>query len=461
MSEERNAFRVEARAHRSHASFSRLLARASLKIFAARDGSDRIREWGRLTQTQWRTFAEQDAEQLSRLNVQLDHAWRTVPYYKALWKSHRPLAALNEIEALPIVTKTMVREAGAHLLSREFQRHRLLSAKTGGSTGTSLVLFFDHVCQQHRNAAALRSDSWAGWSPGDWVGALWGSPERPASTTQKLRNWLCERQEYLDTMRLDSTSMNDFLALMRSRRLGALFGHAHSLYILADFLEKSGAKVPAPHAIVSTSMMLIPSERQVIERAFGCPVTDRYGCEEVGLIAAECERHTGLHVNAEHTLVEVVDEAGQACAPGEIGRVLVTDLENLAMPLIRYEVGDLSAWAANPCACGRGLRTLERVVGRQADCLVRTDGSLVAGVSLVERTLTAIPGMHQLQIEQQTPRLVVARAVFDPTSSARTSLELHDALARDLGAGISITVEQVARIPQERNGKYRFAIRRF
>ena len=277
---------------------------------------------------------------------------------------------------------------------------------------------------------------------------------------QKIRNWLRERMEYLDTMRLDDASMNAFLERMRAKPIDALFGHSHSLYILASFVERTAAKVPPPHAIVSTSMMLLPSERAVIERAFRCKVTDRYGCEEVGLIAAECERHQGMHVNAEHTLVEIVDDSGRRCAPGAVGRVLVTDLKNRGMPLIRYEVGDLSSWSTTSCSCGRGLPTLERVIGREADCLVRSDGSLVAGVSLVERTLTAIPGIAQLQLEQVTREEVIAHAVLEATTSNDAVSALDFALSRDLGPGIQINVRLVEALPQERNGKFRFAIRR-
>ena len=440
---------------------SKALSRASFPLFDRWDRSDRGEEWRRLARSQWLSATEIEALQRARLKAALRHAYDTVPYYRTAWQAAPPVNSLADLRTLPILTKQQVRDAGEALLSTALPRESLITAKTGGSTGTALKLYFDHDTQQHRNAAALRSDSWAGWEPGQWIGALWGSPEYPSNLKQHVRNWLRERFEYLDTMRLDPASMDAFLERMRERPLEALFGHAHSLYILADYVQKSGASVPAPKAIVSTSMMLIASERAVIEAVFRCKVTDRYGCEEVGLIAAECERHEGLHVNAEHTLVEIVDDDGHPAAPGVIGRVLVTDLLNKGMPLIRYEVGDLSAWSPVPCSCGRGLKTLTRVVGRQADCLVRRDGSLVAGVSLVERTLTAIPGIAQLQLVQPSPTEVTAHTVADPAATTAWQAELHSALARDLGDGIDITVVPVERIPQEANGKYRFAIRRF
>lgn len=436
------------------------LSRALFPIWDLRDHSDRLVELGRLQRSQWlKPEILQDMQYL-KLNQLLAEISRTVPFYDFI---REPI--LSEVglrERIPVLTKAMVREhADALITTDPLLRGALLSAKTGGSTGTSLFVKFDHDTQQHRNAAAMRSDMWAGWRMGHWTGALWGSPERPQGLKAQLRNLTRDRFTFLDTMRLDAHSMGEFLRLMQQRRIDALFGHAHSLYILANFALTRGYRVPAPKAIVSTSMMLLAPERAVIEQAFGCKVTDRYGCEEVGLIAGECEQHAGYHITAEHLIVEILDSSGVPCAPGEIGRVVVTDLQNRGMPLLRYEIGDLAAWATTPCPCGRGLPTLERVVGRQADCLQRRDGSLAAGVSLVERTLLAIPGIAQLQLVQETPEKLIAYVVKGTGASEQTATALIGALTADLGEGLQFEVREVARIPQEKNGKYRFAIRRF
>jgi phenylacetate-CoA ligase len=450
------------RAKRSLASLpSRIVSRASFPLFDRWDRGDRGAELNRLLISQYKSAEWHQANSLRKLNVALARAFEHVPYYRTQWATLPVLSSLADIRQLPILTKADIRGAGETLNSDLVAHAALLSAKTGGSTGTALIVRFDHRCQQHRNAAAMRSDMWAGWRMGDWTGALWGSPDRPTGFKQRLRNALRSRLEYLDTMRLDEKSMREFLQLMCDRPLDAIFGHAHSLFILADFKLRAGIDTPNPHAIVSTSMMLLASERATIERAFGCPVGDRYGCEEVGLIAAQCDRHESYHVNAEHTYVEIVNDAGEPCAPGEIGRVLVTDLENIGAPLVRYEVGDLSAWSMRACSCARGLPTLERVVGRQADCLQRVDGSLVAGVSLVERTLLAISGIAQLQLVQSAPRELTAYLVGEGQGEAAPISALTAALKADLGDQMQVQVEVVTRIPQEKNGKYRFAIRRF
>ncbi|MBV9619427.1 MAG: phenylacetate--CoA ligase family protein [Gammaproteobacteria bacterium] len=290
------------------------------------------------------------------------------------------------------------------------------------------------------------------------IAALWGNPPRPRGLKQRLRSWLIDRFIYLDTIDLNDHSIAQFVARWRREQPEILFGHAHSLFILAQSLAQQGIEDLRPRGIISTSMMLLPSERAVIERVFACRVTDRYGCEEVGLIACECEQHVGMHLSIEHLYVEFLRPDGSAAEPGEEGAIVITDLFNRGMPFIRYRVEDMGVAAARPCPCGRGLPLLERVTGRVADYLKRRDGSLVAGVSLVERTLTAISGIEQLQIVQPTREEIVLNVVRASDFNADSEAALLAEFRSVFGPGISFRTEYVERIPQERSGKYRFSI---
>src|SRR5262249_8028755 len=147
-----------------------------------------------------------------------------------------------------------------------------------------------------------------------------------------------------------------------------------------------------PRGIITSAMVLHNWQRRVIEEVFACRVTNRYGCEEVSLIACECERHEGLHVNADNLLVEVLRD-GRPAAPGEPGSVVVTDLSNRAMPLLRYQVGDVAVATDRLCPCGRGLPLLERIEGREADYVVTPSGRLISGISLTENFAVQVPGL--------------------------------------------------------------------
>jgi len=196
----------------------------------------------------------------------------------------------------------------------------------------------------------------------------------------------------------------------------------------------------------------------VIETAFGCKVTDRYGCEEVGLIACECERHQGFHLDIEHLFIEFLRPDGAEAAPGEEGAIVVTDLFNRGMPFIRYRIEDVGVPSERRCDCGRGLPLMEHVTGRVADYLKRQDGSLVAGVSLVERTLTAISGIEQMQIVQPSMTQIVLNIVRAPDYNDASEAALRAEFAGVFGPQTAITIVAGERIPQERSGKYRFSI---
>jgi phenylacetate-CoA ligase len=197
----------------------------------------------------------------------------------------------------------------------------------------------------------------------------------------------------------------------------------------------------------------------VIEEVLGCKVTNRYGCEEVSLIACECERHQGLHVNADGVYVEILRD-GRPARPGEAGSVIVTDLTNRAMPLLRYQVGDVAVMSERTCPCGRGLSLLERVEGREADYVVTAAGELISGISLTENFALEVPGIAQLQIIQETVRHFLFRVVRGPEFGPDSLQRIKSLVVQRFGTGVTFQCEYVERIPQEPSGKYRFCISR-
>jgi phenylacetate-CoA ligase len=426
-------------------------------LWDLKDGRGRLSELRSLGKSQYWSPGQLRSLQLERLKAMVAYAYRHCDFYRS--RGAPPaIERFEDIRALPVVTKAQIASQEGRLISDAFPKDQLIGAKTGGSTGVALRVYFDELCQKKRNAAAMRTDGWAGWVPGTLVGSLWGTPPVPSTPKEKFRNTVHDRLTYLDTMRLDDTTMRAFAAEMRSRSIPMLFGHAHSLFIFARFLRDNRIQVPKLRGIISTSMMLIESERRVIEQVFGCAVTNRYGCEEVGLIGSECEVHRGMHLNSEHVIVEFLKDDDSWAAPGEEGRIVVTDLINHGMPLIRYVVGDLGVVSSRTCECGRGLPLMEGLTGRVADFLKHRDGAMVAGVSLVEKTLTAIPGIEQLQIIQNKLDEFLMNVVPNDAFTPASEQELRGVLLDVFGNDVKVEVAKVERLSQERNSKYRFAI---
>jgi len=430
-------------------------------LWEMKDGAHRARYLRELQASQWLDTASLRERQWKRLQEMVAYAFRNCSYYRAKFAAAGFDGALRDWESfrrLPLLTKQDIRASADQLLSSEFRREELVEAKTGGSTGVALRIYFDERCQQIRNAAQMRSGEWAGWDIGMKVAAIWGNPPVARTLKEKLRLLLLDRLIYLDTMDINPDTVRRFVENWRRSRPQVIFGHSHSIYILAKYLQQLGVGDLRPRGIVATSMMLLAPERAFIEQVFACRVTNRYGCEEVGLIASECERHNGMHLNMDHVLVEFLRDDGSDAGPGEEANIVVTDLVNRGMPLIRYAVGDMGAPSDRQCACRRGQPLLERITGRRADFLKRPDGSLVAGVSLVERTLTAIPGIEQMQLVQDELHRVCAKVVRDQEYSEQSERSLRSELQAAFGRDVAIDVSYVAALDQSRSGKYRFAI---
>lgn len=430
-------------------------------LWEIKDGSHRLRYLRQLSDSQWWDPETLRHQQWERVREVVGYAFRHCPYYQtrlAATGFDGVLRDWDDFRRLPLLTKRDIRENEEGLLSREFQREDLVVTKTGGSTGTALTLYFDTRCQEMRNAAAMRSDCWAGWDIGRKVAAVWGNPSVASTLKAKLRNRFLDRIFFLDTMNISGDSVSRFVDEWRREQPHILFGHSHSIYILATYLRQMDVEDLRPRGIISTSMMLLAPERRVIEEVFGCRVTNRYGCEEVGLIACECEQNQGLHLNVDHLVVEFIRDDGVEAAPGEEGAIVLTDLANRGMPLIRYRVEDMGVPSSQRCVCGRGLPLMERVTGRQADFLKRPDGSLVAGVSLVERTLTGIPGIEQMQLIQDEICRVCVKVVKDSRFNQVAENKLRYELQAALGGEVAIEIQCVPTLDQTRSGKYRFAI---
>jgi len=430
-------------------------------LWDVKDSSRRLQILRELERTQWLSREVLLQKQRERLERIVRYAGSASPYYQRLFREHRfdpERFDLDAFTALPLLTKGAIRDFTDEMLSRQIPRERLGQHKTGGSTGVSLTTYFDQEWDDAKHADSLRSDQWAGCFHGMKVAALWGNPPVARSLKDRLRELLYDRRMYLDTINLSERTMADFASRWRRERPEILLGHSHSLYMLALFVLDQRIGDFRPQGIISTSMTLLANERQVIEQAFACKVTDRYGCEEVGLIASECEQHAGLHLNIEHQYIEFLRPDGTAAAVGEEGAIVITDLLNRGMPFIRYRIEDIGVPSGRDCPCGRGLPLMERVTGRVADYLKRRDGSLVAGVSLIERTLTAIPGIAQMQIVQPSREDIILNVVRSAEYGPDSERALIEELRTVFGPGINFRAEYVQRIPQERSGKYRFSI---
>ncbi len=433
-------------------------------LWARRERSPYLHHYRRLQRSQYDAPELIRARQLEQIKALLHHAYDTVPFYRERFRQSGlhpdDIRDFADYRRLPVLTKADLRRHGSELLSSHYAPATLHQKKTSGSTGVAVAVWVDEASWQWKRACTLRSDEWSGWRFGEPVAKVWGNPEYlQRGWRGRLRNALLERARYLDTLKMDEETLHRFAAALRRRPPSLIFGHAHSVYLLAEFWRTTGRAAPRPRGIITTAMVLHDWQRRAIEKVFGCPVTNRYGCEEVSLIACECERHQGLHINADGVYVELQRD-GRESRPGSPGSILVTDLTNRAMPLLRYQVGDVGVLSERRCPCGRGLPLLERLEGREADYVVTPRGELISGISLTENFAVLVPGVAQLQVVQETVHRFLFRIVRGPDFGPASLERLRTMVAERFGPDVTYACEYVARIPQEPSGKYRFCISR-
>jgi phenylacetate-CoA ligase len=217
------------------------------------------------------------------------------------------------------------------------------------------------------------------------------------------------------------TPIEDRIAWLRRVRPDYLMAYAETLELLA---MATNEELPAPSlkAVVAISEQLTPSMRSFVERRFNVPVHQVYGMTEFGLVAVRCEAGR-YHVHREHCLVEILDENGRPCAPGETGFIIVTGLQNFAMPLIRYNTGDLAEATGGKCPCNRTLPSFGEIIGRYGRIAHLPPGTMIPVLALRE-AIEGMPdnirrGLREFQIHQYLDKRMELRLVSrSPLSDA-------------------------------------------
>ena len=439
--------------------------RGLFTLLDLRSGGAFSREYDTITRTQWEEPAALENLQFERLTALLRHAERHVPFYQQRFADHGVRAAdikdFTDFERIPTLSKQDVVHNVDRLLARS-GRSMVTRKATGGSTGERMVFYRDAESMARNFAHVLRNHTWTGLTLGESHAFLWGAQfdlRAQQRFTNRVINF-CLRQRYLDAFHMNRESMAQYYRSLRDWRPSLVSSYVTAATTLSDYVVDAGLPRLEIPAVATTAEILFPERRQKIRAAFAAEIYDRLGCREIGNTAHECGAHDGLHVNAEHTVMEIVDEKGRAAAPGTEGAVLYTSLGNYVFPLIRYRVGDYAVPEANagPCPCGRGLPKIRGLRGRVSDMLTTPDGTKVHG-EYFSHLFYNTPSVLEFRVVQETARDIVVWLRLRDQITRLPAVEL-DPLRRaftDLfGPNVALDVRVVDEIPKTASGKHRF-----
>lgn len=443
--------------------YGHVLAGALFPAFERLRGRPTLPLLRRLRASERSSLDELQAFQLQLLRRLVLHAVRHTTHYRRLGIDPTDIRSLADLERLPLLDRrTVVETLDARTASAP--PRWVIQKSTSGTTGQPVVVRYNAESRHWRDATRLRGYGWAGYRVGQRAMHYWGIP--PASggwLTRKKRalDHLLKRDLYVDCVPRSDEALAAAVREIRTFRPQVMVAYASGAAALARFVVERGLRDWPELPVITGAERLWPHDRAVIEQAFG-PAFETYGSREVMLIGAECEAHDGLHVSMETMIVELVVRDGshvRPARPGEIGEVAITDLHNLACPMIRYLTGDLAiGHGARPCTCGRTLVRIGPIEGRITETLRDRAGNAVGG--LVFNVLFGVLDhvAHEFQVVQRRDRSIVMRVVARGNALPDRAVDaIHDVARRYL-PDVPFAIEHVAEIPRTSAGKRRVVL---
>lgn len=440
------------------------LPEAAWPALPSADGAAKLALLAQLDDSQWWPEAELRRHQFRQLRELVAHAWRTVPFYRdrldaAGIKPHAELAP-ELWQGLPVLSRRELQAAGPALASNQVppEHGKSVELSSSGSTGMPVTVLWTTQMSRMWGVQTLRNHLWHGRD----LGAKFATIRRLKSEKGRSaggvssRRWGNWANGLVDTgpivaldIGADAARQIDWL---RAQQAAYFLTYPSNL---ATLLALPGGRRNRPDSLrqVQTMAEILPPElRQVCADVWGVPVIDMYTAQETGYVALQCPDHPHYHVQSESIMVEILDDSGRACAPGDVGRVVVTPLHGFAMPLLRYELGDY-AEVGEPCPCGRGLPVLRRIVGRVRNTLIGPNGARY-WPAFGSRTFTRLAPIVQHQFVQKSLDVLEARLVTTRPLEPGEEDALRRHLLAALPPGFRIEFVYPVSIPRSVGGKF-------
>ncbi|MBN2483747.1 MAG: phenylacetate--CoA ligase family protein [Candidatus Omnitrophica bacterium] len=416
-----------------------------------------------LERSQWLPAEDLKKVQWQKVKRLLSHAYENVPFYRerfdAIGLHPQDIQDPQDFQKIPFLTKEDIRNNQDKLLALNYRNRKKYNQTTGGSTGTPLFFKHDHDNYEYRAAGVKRAYGWAGYRDGEKTLFIWGAPVTKQPFFKKFKHDLDEalkRHVIFNTFYFDETMMEKCLRYLNRAHPAHIIAYTMPLFNFAKYLRQKKQRVHSPRSIIAAAEKLYPYQRELIESVFGCKVFETYGCREVSSIAAECEKHQGMHVNMETIYMEIVK--GGECPPqGELGEVVLTDLTNYCMPFIRYKNDDIGAFSERRCECGRGLELVKEIEGRILNTIKTPEGKLIPGEFFIYWFM-GFDEIKQFQVRQDSLEEITVTMVPGRTLAESRKKSLLDVIRKIMGDKVRVDFRFVDNIPLTCSGKFQVVI---
>ncbi len=405
--------------------------------------------------SQWWPAETLIRHQLRQLASLAGHAARTVPFYRERLDCLAGIGpgelTMDKWREVPLLHRRELQDAGKEICSSALPKDHLPLGEisTSGSTGTPVTVQTTRMAQTLFGAAQLRFHL---WHRRDFAAKACAIRVLNSGESGKVVNWVIGYRSGPMAIFDISRPVSEQFEWLVKEAPAYLLTYPNNLQALIELSEKTGTKIPNLREVATMSEVLDPELRSECRRVWDVPVADGYSAMEIGILALQCPEHPTYHVQSECVCLEILDQDGAPCGPGQVGRVVVTQLHNFDMPLIRYEIGDYAEVGA-PCSCGRGLPVLNRILGRSRNMLILPSGDRLwprfSAASLSKDYPVRQVQMVQVSLAEIDVNLVVSRPLTDGEESA-----LRERFGTTLGYPFALKFNYVDDIPRAANGKF-------
>jgi phenylacetate-CoA ligase len=401
-----------------------------------------------------------EALQDEKVRNLMQSAYDNNPFYRKKFDERglkpNDIKCQGDLERLPILSKREVLDNETTMISPKI-KEKLYTRKTGGSTGMTLHFMKEAQALALNDAVMYRCYDWYGIDIGDRQARFWGVP-----VTLKLR-WKEQFKDFiLNRIRISAFDISESACLrqyetIRSFRPAYFYGYTTAIYGFCLFMKKLGIDLGTLNlkAVICTAEKMYDHHLALFHEMFSCPIVDEYGSSENGILSFQC-RKGNMHMMSDHMCIEFLDDNNKQVKAGELGRIVVTDLVSYAMPLIRYDIGDMGRSSKKLCSCGVNLPLMEIVEGRKEDFIKTKEGKLVHAAYLCYTLKDDT--VSEFKMYQKDLNSLLVYIVKSPNFTSDTEQMLDGKLRTALGKDIEITFEYLDRIPREQSGKLRYFV---
>lgn len=404
--------------------------------------------------TQWYDKKRMEEYQFNKLRNLIKHVHENVPFYKKYMadKDITPdnFTSIKSLELFPIITKEIIQDNYKAFIPENLEKIKgVKTGQTGGTTGNILY---------NRNDAATRSSTWAAFKRfEDWMKitrndktlSLMGGHVIGHQIKHRIKNsvkGILKNKISFSPYDTSEENINNIIEVLKSKNISFIRSYSQFLFSLSHRLKNAGLSFNIK-AISTTAEPLTEEHRNLFKEVFNAEIFDQYGFGEIGGVAFECDHHKGLHITEERAIVEVNDN----------NELIVTDLDNYAMPFLRYWNADQAIIDEELCSCGRKSALIKKIMGRTCDYIIGLNGEFLHWAYfwhlLFDSEIAKTKNLRKFQVRQKSRDELIIRLVSDPISPELQNILISNIQSR-IGA-IQIRFSFEKDIENSASGKYR------